>query len=645
MIDKFGAFFRINTLWLTPGAGEDADADVFQKAYLELLYHLQTAIEQGQTTVSGRAYGVEDFCYKPITGKGCIVTSPMQYWRSDLDALLASNVKEAAQCIAPPDATERVCFDRIGTPVMQFAIFGKLRCGTPKKNECSSCLLDASGLQVTFLLYNNDYSTATAEAWEKAVFIRNVKSFNKAMGKDYHTQLDDGQDYNQDLIDAVHATVRKYKAQGTDLLTLKADYLAERSIPDNISEEGSENAYVIVVSYVLMFLYVGSAIGHVPSKVHSKYALGFAGIFVVIAALISAIGITFYLNTKLTMISAEVVPFLILAIGVDNMFLISRAERQVPEHITEAKYRVAFALKEIGPSIFVAAFCEALAFFIGMQTDIPALQSFCLVAGLSVITDFFFQLTIFLPALVLDQARINAKRVDVFCCLKDTSAPDKPRPDIIRKWFNANFVPFVFRKSTKILTLVLTVCLVVIGSFSCSKLLRGLNQNVSLVSGSDIFDYFDVLFDYGNAGPPAYVIFNNVNYSDPDNLAQMELIDAELAALNDTIQSPVYSWVTPFKSFIAGGVWSDACGSEAAAPLPFDDQMRMFVQLEVDSECCQKYGICGEQYSLDVVFDDLGRVETTRFRFQHTPLKYQKDFIAALVETRKATDVYTARLR
>jgi len=47
-------------------------------------------------------------------------------------------------------------------------------------------------------------------------------------------------------------------------------------------------------------------------------------------------------------------------------------------------------MQEIGPSIFVAAFCEALAFFIGMQTDIPALSSFCLVAGLSVITDFVF---------------------------------------------------------------------------------------------------------------------------------------------------------------------------------------------------------------------------------------------------------------
>lgn len=284
-----------------------------------------------------------------------------------------------------------------------------------------------------------------------------------------------------------------------------------------------------------MFLYVGSAIGHVPSTVHSKYALGFSGIFVVISSLISAIGITFYMNTKLTMISAEVVPFLILAIGVDNMFLITRAERQVPDHITETKYRIAFALKEIGPSIFVAALCEALAFFIGMLTDIPALQSFCLVAGLSVITDFFFQMTIFLPSLVLDQQRIREKRVDVLCCLRDTSAPDKPREDLIRKWFNANFVPFVFRRSTKMLTIAITVCLLVIGSFSCTKLLRGLNQNVSLVSGSDIFDYFETLFDYGNAGPPAYVIFNNVNYSDPDNLAQMELIDAELAALNDTI--------------------------------------------------------------------------------------------------------------
>lgn len=207
------------------------------------------------------------------------------------------------------------------------------------------------------------------------------------MNNDYHTDLPDGLGYNQDLIDKIHAVQEKY---GGNLIPVKADYLAERSIPDNISEEGQENAFVIIVSYVLMFLYVGCAIGHLPSAVHSKFALGASGIFVVISALLTAIGITFYMNEKLTMISAEVVPFLILAIGVDNMFLITRAEKQVPEHIKDVKYRIAFALKEIGPSICVAALCEALAFFIGMQTDIPALKSFCLVAGIAVITDFLF---------------------------------------------------------------------------------------------------------------------------------------------------------------------------------------------------------------------------------------------------------------
>jgi hypothetical protein len=45
-----------------------------------------------------------------------------------------------------------------------------------------------------------------------------------------------------------------------------------------------------------------------------------------------------------------------------------------------------------------------------------------------------------------------------------------------------------------------------------------------------------------------------------------------------------------------------------------------------------------------VVFDDEGRVETTRFRFQHQPLKSQNDFIAGLVETRKATDIFAKSL-
>jgi len=47
--------------------------------------------------------------------------------------------------------------------------------------------------------------------WEKNVFIRNIKSFNKAMGLDYHTKLEDGLSYNEDLIKNLTAVINKYK--------------------------------------------------------------------------------------------------------------------------------------------------------------------------------------------------------------------------------------------------------------------------------------------------------------------------------------------------------------------------------------------------------------------------------------------------
>lgn len=166
--------------------------------------------------------------------------------------------------------------------------------------------------------------------------------------------------------------------------------------------------------------------------------------------------------------------------------------------------------------------------------------------------------------------RIEANRCDVCCCVRVSEV--KPvRRDIVRTLFNKYFVPFVFRKSTRIMTILITIACVTIGFMSTYQIKRGLNQNVSLVSGSDIYDYFETLYTYGAAGPPAYVIFNNVNYTDSNNLEQMQEINAELSALTDTIQNPIYSWVSPFRSFIVNGVWGETCGSKAVGPLSFDE--------------------------------------------------------------------------
>ena len=231
----------------------------------------------------------------------------------------------------------------------------------------------------------------------------------------------EGISYNEPLMTDVKKVLSDWATAHPDepVVTVKADYLAERSIEDNIKLESSQNTAIVIISYTLMFFYVSIAIGFFPSMIHCKFGLGCVGILVVIGALVSGIGLTFYFNIKLTMIAAEVVPFLILAIGVDNMFLIARAEREIPAHVKDHAERIGFAMKEIGPSIFTAALCESIAFFIGLLTDVPALQNFCLVAGLGVVVDFILQMTIFVGALAIDNQRIADDRADLFCaCIK-----------------------------------------------------------------------------------------------------------------------------------------------------------------------------------------------------------------------------------
>ncbi len=124
----------------------------------------------------------------------------------------------------------------------------------------------------------------------------------------------------------------------------------------------------------------------------------------------------------------------------------------------------------------------------------------------------------------------------------------------------------------------------------------------------------------------------------------MKEMQTQMATLNGSVISPVYSWVTPFTNFVNGGLWTDACGSSGVRNLDFDSQVRLFVQIKIESECCQKYGICGEQFLTDISFDKYGKVSSTRFRFSHTPVLYQDDFIRDLILTRRVADLYADKL-
>lgn len=145
-----------------------------------------------------------------------------------------------------------------------------------------------------------------------------------------------------------------------------------------------------------MFLYISVAIGEFPSRLHTRFLVGLGGIMIVVCSLIISIGVASWVGVELNLISSEVVPFLILAIGVDNMFIISMTERTMKK-----KWRRKFGndnydvnkimgktIGHVGPGIMAAAVSEAAAFIVGVLTDIPALQEFCIMAAGAVFIDF-----------------------------------------------------------------------------------------------------------------------------------------------------------------------------------------------------------------------------------------------------------------
>lgn len=54
----------------------------------------------------------------------------------------------------------------------------------------------------------------------------------------------------------------------------------------------------------------------------SKISLGIAGILIVLSSVACSLGIFSYMGMPLTLIVIEVIPFLVLAVGVDNIFIL-----------------------------------------------------------------------------------------------------------------------------------------------------------------------------------------------------------------------------------------------------------------------------------------------------------------------------------
>lgn len=152
-----------------------------------------------------------------------------------------------------------------------------------------------------------------------------------------------------------------------------------------------------------MFFYIAFSLGKFYNTVQSNFSLALVGILYIIAAVLIGFGCCGFLSIKASLITLEVIPFLILAIGVDNMFLIYHAVYRVPARDVDVK--VAVGLRNMGPSIVLSTFTQILTFCSGFYIGIPALSTFCACSIFCLISNFLIQCSVWPALLAIDLRR------------------------------------------------------------------------------------------------------------------------------------------------------------------------------------------------------------------------------------------------
>lgn len=136
--------------------------------------------------------------------------------------------------------------------------------------------------------------------------------------------------------------------------------------------------------------------------------LAFGGILVVGLSVVCSLGIFGFVGMATTMLTIEVIPFLVLAVGVDNIFILVHVfNRLDKKEFANVRERISFALGTVGPSILLTSMSECCCFGIGALTDMPAVKTFALYAAVAIFFNFILQITAFVALLTLDQLRFE----------------------------------------------------------------------------------------------------------------------------------------------------------------------------------------------------------------------------------------------
>ncbi|PWY70929.1 multidrug efflux transporter AcrB transmembrane domain-containing protein [Aspergillus heteromorphus CBS 117.55] len=643
--ENFGPFYRAEQAFLV----NDTSSDGRVLSYDTLSWWFDVESRVHRMISLERELILDDICFKP-TGDACVVQSLTGYFGGSVANLDPDTWEERlVHCAGSPGDVS--CLPEFGQPLRPEMILGGF--------EDSKDVLDAKSLITTWVVNNHPQGTegeADAIDWEENSFIR--------------------------IFEVVQ---EEAKERG-----LRVSFNAEMSVEQELNKSTNTDAKIVVISYLIMFLYASLALGSVtvtwkslfsnPANVlvQSKFTLGIVGIVIVLMSVSASVGLFSAAGVKVTLIIAEVIPFLVLAVGVDNIFLIVHEfERiNVSHPDEEIDERIARAVGRIGPSIFLSAITETIAFGLGVFVGMPAVKNFAVYAAGAVFINAVLQITMFISVLALNQRRVESLRADCIPCVtvrkahsgmsEDQLLDEQEGESALQTFIRKVYASSLLGRRVKVMVVIAFLGLLTAGLALIPKITLGLDQRIAIPSDSYLIQYFDDLNAYFGSGPPVYFVTRNVNVTARRHQQQLcgrfttceefslpFVLEQESKRPNVSyISGSTASWIDDFFYWL--NPQQDCCKEEGEIcfedrtpawnisldGMPEGDEFIHYVEKWTDSPTDSSCPLGGKApYSNALVIDSKHKTtNASHFRTTHTPLRTQDDFIKSYISARRIAD-------
>lgn len=436
--EHFGPFFRPQQIFVTSSEqladvqewnrtriSLDDNAPVLSWDHLKYWFDIENEIRELRSEPNG--YTLSDVCFKPAGPDGyCVVQSVSGWFGNDLSEYDPDTWRDhLLNCANSPVN----CLPDFQQPLSPKYVLG----GVPTNEDGNKQYLDAQALVVTYVVSDSLDKEVQARAmeWEQTLraYLENLsqKSSQEAGVKiAFSTGVSLEEEINKSTNTDVKIVVFSYLAMFFYVsLTLGSGSAGKEE--DGLFKSlarWTRNLPKFFVSAASSALSIDSRnnpsyLPRLPRKlfVNSKVMLGLFGISLVILSVSSSVGFFSILGVRATLIIFEVIPFLVLAVGVDNVFILvheldrqnllhgpnatapasfgattplspnmSRARLQfeppqsqeesvdtasVPLYLS-VEERVARTLAKMGPSILLSTITEVVAFALGAIVPMPA---------------------------------------------------------------------------------------------------------------------------------------------------------------------------------------------------------------------------------------------------------------------------------